>query len=113
MGARRRHAQAHSSGQSGAAVRIQIAYDPKKWEPVFGQDHTQNCKAHTVSLNSVVVSMSSPYQALMAASRLSIYFGLPFSSTIGTSWPGTTILPGRLCHRAQIASIDALLTAAS
>ncbi len=32
--------------------------------------------AHTVSLNSVVVSMSSPNQALMAASRLSIYFGL-------------------------------------
>ncbi len=57
--------------------------------------------------------MSSPNQALMAASRLSIYLVAPFSSTIGTSWPGTTMLPGRFRHIAQIASIEALLTAAS
>src|SRR5450631_3818128 len=67
----------------------------------------------TVSWIVVVVSRSSPNQALMAASRAPRYSVRPSFCTIGISCPGTSTLPGRRRQKLQIFPIEAALTASS
>src|SRR5260370_37158549 len=68
--------------------------------------HSSRIGVHaTVSSVVVVVSRSSPNQALMAASRGPGYSLRPSFCTIGMSRPGTTTVPGRRRQKLRISPI--------
>src|SRR6266550_1246171 len=80
------------SGNGGERQQQARGLDQQRMDCRHGSSPPEFAQAILSSI-VVIVSRSSPNQALMAAWRATMYSGQPSFCTMGISWPGTTMLP--------------------